>query len=187
MRFDGSIRLAQAADIEYLPAIERAAAQLYRPYLSQLQLTPAQLQDIVPVEFLHQAQQQQRLWVAVAPQAQVIGFVVVDRLTTGWFVVELDVLPSWRQQGVGSALMKQVIQAAHQQGYAAVTLTTFRHVPWTIPFYWRLGFEIVVPADYTPDIRAIVDHEERYGFSRHVRVVMQCQIPHRLTTPFKPT
>lgn len=183
MRFEGNIRLAQVADIEHLPAIERAAAQLYKPYLFQLGLTPDQLQDIVPVEFLHQAQQQQRLWVAVAPQTQVVGFVVVDGLTTGWFVVELDVLPSRRQQGIGSALMQQVIQAAYEQGYAAVTLTTFRHVPWTIPFYWRLGFKIVVPADYTPDIQAIVDHEERHGFSRHVRVVMQCQIPQQLTTP----
>ncbi|MEM7062654.1 MAG: GNAT family N-acetyltransferase [Cyanobacteria bacterium P01_B01_bin.77] len=184
MRFDGQIRFAQAADIEHLPAIERAAAQLYRPYLSQLGLTSDQLQDIVPVEFLHQAQQQRRLWVAVTPQTQVVGFVVVNRLTTGWFVIELDVLPSWKQQGIGSALMQQVIQSAHTQGYVAVTLTTFRYVPWTIPFYRRLGFEIVVPAHYTPDIRAIVDHEERHGFSRHVRVVMQCQIPKQLITPF---
>ncbi|MEM9267299.1 MAG: hypothetical protein AAGA46_17415 [Cyanobacteria bacterium P01_F01_bin.13] len=40
----------------------------------------------------------------------------------------------------------------------------------------RCLFEIVVPAHYTPDIRAIVDHEERHGFSRDGRVVMQCHI-----------
>ncbi|NEQ51448.1 MAG: GNAT family N-acetyltransferase, partial [Leptolyngbya sp. SIO3F4] len=150
----------------------------YIPYLPKLGLTSEQLQDIVPIEFLHQAQQQQQLWIAVkkSSQAAPVGFVIVDNLANGWFVVELDVLPEHGRQGIGSALMKQVLQAAFEQSCSVVTLTTFRHVPWTIPFYRRLGFEIVVPTHYTPDIRIIVNHEETYGFSRHVRVVMQCQI-----------
>ena len=176
------IRSAQPSDVEHLPAIERAAAQRYRPYLSQLGLTPDTLEDIVSVEFLHQAMQQQHLWVVVVPgihasQESIVGFVVIDCLPHGYFVVELDVLPDYSRQGMGSALIKQVLQTACDQGFKAVTLTTFRHVPWTIPFYQRLGFEIILPKDYTPDIRAIVDHETRHGFSPQVRVVMQCQIP----------
>lgn len=172
------IRLAYPSDIEYLPAIEKAAAQRYVAYLPQLKLTADQLQDIVSVDFLHQAQRQHHVWVAVVPAGQpsLAGFVVVDRLPAGYFVIELDVLPNYGRQGIGSALIYQVLQAASAQGLKTVTLTTFRHVPWTIPFYRRLGFEIVIPEDYTPSIRAIVNHEENHGFSRQVRVVMQCQI-----------
>lgn len=174
---DYAVRLAQPSDVEHLPDIERAAAHRYRPYLPRLGLSPDQLQDIVPIKFLYQAQQRQRLWVAVLKTSEPVGFVIVDGLANGWFVVELDVLPNLGRQGIGTALMKQMLQAACGRGCPTVTLTTFRHVPWTIPFYQRLGFEIVIPAHYTPDIRAIVDHEERHGFSRYVRVVMQCQIP----------
>ncbi len=172
------IRLAQVPDVEYLPAIEKAAAQRYVAYLPQLGLTADQLQNIVSVDFLHQARRQQHLWVAVLPtdQESIAGFVVVDRLPDSYFIVELDVLPDYGRQGIGSALIKQVLQTGWTQGLQTVTLTTFRHVPWTIPFYQRLGFEIVLPEDYTPGIRAIVNHEENHGFSRQVRVVMQCQI-----------
>ena len=172
------IRLAQSSDIDYLPAIEKAAAQPYLAYLPQLGLTPNQLQDIVSADFLYQALHQHHLWVAVwlARQPTVVGFIVVDRLPKGYFIIELDVLPAYGRRGIGSSLIQQVMQSARFKGLATVTLTTFRHVPWTIPFYQRLGFEIVVPEDYTPNIRAIVDHEERHGFSRQVRAVMQCQI-----------
>lgn len=176
---DYLIRLAEPSEVKHLPVIERAAAQQYMPYISKLGLTPNQLEDIVSTDFLHQAQQHQHLWVAVLDKCEPpkpLGFVVVDRLVNGFFVVELDVAPDYGRQGIGSALIDQVLHTARDQALATVTLTTFRHVPWTIPFYHRLGFEIVAPADYTPDIRAIVNHEERHGFSRQVRVVMQCQM-----------
>ena len=169
------IRSACLSDIEYLPTIERAAAQRYIPYLSELGLTLGTLENIVSVDFLRQAVLLQHLWVAVMPGIPdvITGFIVVDRLPGGYFIVELDILPDYGRQGMGSALIKQVVQSACDNGFTTITLTTFRHVPWTIPFYRRLGFEIVVPADYTPDIRAIVSHETRHGFSPQARVVMQ--------------
>lgn len=174
---DYPIRLATFADIKHLPGIEGAAAQQYVPYLSKLELTPDKLENIVSIEFLYQAQARQQLWVALSGKhTPPVGFVVVDCLADGFFVVELDVTPEYGRRGIGSTLMHQVLAAAHDRQLAAVTLTTFRHVPWTIPFYRRLGFEIVAPGKYTPDIRAIVNHEERHGFSRRMRVVMQCQI-----------
>ncbi|MEM9266248.1 MAG: GNAT family N-acetyltransferase [Cyanobacteria bacterium P01_F01_bin.13] len=177
------IRTAHPSDVEHLPAIEKAAVQQYVPYLSQLGLTPDHLENIVSINFLYQAQQQGCLWVATLQNTQIsplVGFVVVNRWADSFFVVELDVLPDYERQGIGSALINQVINAACSQGLDKIILTTFRHIPWTIPFYHRLGFEIVVPENYTPDIRAIVDHEERHGFSRQVRVVMQCQISNQI-------
>ncbi len=176
---DYSIRLATSGDVAHLPNLERAAAQRYIPYLEQLGLTPDMLEDIVPMDFLHQAQRQEHLWVAVPgldKRSAPVGFVVVEPLPRGFFVVELDVALEYGRRGIGSGLMHRMMAAARHRQLDTVTLTTFRHVPWTIPFYRRLGFEIVAPGHYTPNIRAIVNHEERHGFSRRVRVVMQCQI-----------
>ena len=181
---DYCIRLAQPSDVDYLPTIEGTAAQQYLPYISKLGLTPENLDDTVSVKVLTHAQRQQHLWVAVVSDSSSLllaGFVVVNRLGNGFFIVELDVLPTYGRQGIGFALVNQVLNAAHEQNYPTVTLTTFRYIPWTIPFYHRLGFEIVGPENYTPDIQTIVDHEEHRGFSRQVRVVMQCQIPNRFS------
>ena len=179
---DYQIRLAQPSELDYLPAIERSAAQRYQDYLPDLGLTLDALENIVSVDFLHRAQQQHHVWVAQTASKSsirpaIVGFIVVDRLPHGYFVVELDVSPDHGRRGIGSALVQQVLQAAQQQNLAMVTLTTFRHIPWTIPFYQRLGFEILPREDYTPEIRAIVHHESRHGFSPQVRVVMQYQIP----------
>ncbi len=40
-------------------------------------------------------------------------------------------------------MLEQVIKTARQAAYPAVTLTTFRDVPWNAPFYTRLGFSML--------------------------------------------
>jgi len=62
---------------------------------------------------------------------------------------------------------------AASNGHASVTLSTFRDVPWNQPFYARLGFEIVPPAQFSPALRAIVEDETRRGLDPRRRVVMR--------------
>ena len=183
-----SIRLAQRADVSQLPAIERAAAQRYIPYLDTLELTTDLLADIATVPYLLRAQTHQRLWVAVLdsddssleihnpPQSErpdILGFVLTRPLIDSFFIVELDVLPNYGRLGIGTALMKTACEAGAMRGFNCITLTTFRYIPWTIPFYRGLGFEIIPPEDWNSDLTAIVEHEERHGFKRKHRVVMQ--------------
>src|SRR5271165_3964159 len=69
-----------------------------------------------------------------------VGFAsveIVDGLAHLW---QLSVRPSHGRRGVGTALVEAVCQWAGSQGYEAVTLTTYRDVPWNGPFYRRLGF-----------------------------------------------
>jgi len=42
---------------------------------------------------------------------------------------------------------------------AALTLTTFRDVPWNAAYYERLGFAQIDPAAYGPELGARVAHE----------------------------
>jgi hypothetical protein len=48
---------------------------------------------------------------------------------------------------------------AAAEGRLAVTLTTFRDVPWNAPYYERLGFTVVAAADQGPELAAVVAEE----------------------------
>ncbi|MEL7512221.1 MAG: GNAT family N-acetyltransferase [Cyanobacteria bacterium J06554_3] len=179
-----TVRLANAEEIECLPAIEQAAATRFLPYLDQLEITADLLEGLTPPRFLHCAQQEKRLWVAVvdspsshSPAAQntvsqPVGFIVAKVLPSSYFIVELDVHPDFGRLGIGSALVEACCKSAASQNHSQVTLTTFRHIPWNIPFYQRLDFQILPANRWSPEIKAIVEHEARYGFAPEHRVVM---------------
>ena len=56
------------------------------------------------------------------------------------YVEELDVMPEFGRRGLGSRLLAAVCEWAREQRCAAVTLSTFRDVPWNGPFYRKRGF-----------------------------------------------
>ena len=62
---------------------------------------------------------------------------------------------------------------AAEHGYAAVTLSTFREVPWNGPFYRRHGFADLPRAAWTPEMRAIHEQEGCRGLRTDVRVFMR--------------
>lgn len=170
------IRLAEERDVAFLPEIERAAAEQFVPYLDWLEISADLLKELTTPRFLRNAQAEQRLWVAVTA-GQPVGFIVVKFLLKSCFIVELDVHPDYVRQGMGSALVEACCESAQARGFEQITLTTFRKVPWNIPFYRHLGFE-VLPADrWSIEIRAIVRHEARYGFAAEKRVVMGRSVP----------
>lgn len=192
------VRLAKPREVGLLPAIEKAAAQQFVPYLGQLGITAELMEGLTTVRFLQQAQAQGLLWVGTLettpeatggfpeqlgpteadlepclPAAPIVGFIVAKCLLQSSFIVELDVHPAYGRRGVGSALVEACCQDAQRRGFGQILLTTFRHVPWNIPFYRRLGFEVWPPERWSKEIRAIVDHEARYGFAPQKRAVMR--------------
>ena len=184
---DYTIRLAKETDVNELPEIERAAAQQFSPYLGWLGISADILEGLVSQSFLLKAQSDNRLWVAVEKRPveksvegsveKPVGFVVIKFLPRSCFVVELDVHPEYGRMGIGSALIETCCNSARNRGFQEVLLTTFRKVPWNIPFYQRLGFEVLPSKAWSQEIRAIVDHEARYGFARNKRVVMRLAMP----------
>ncbi len=179
---DYKVRLAKKTDLAVMPEIERAAAQRFQPYLEWLDISADILEGLTTPIFLLRAQADDRLWVAVVNQRPV-GFIVAKFLTQGCFIVELDVHPDYTRLGMGSALVRACCQGAQSRGFDQVLLTTFRKVPWNIPFYQHLGFEILPAEQWSSEIAAIVSHEARYGFAPEKRAVMRLvlsQVPSRL-------
>ncbi|WP_409317381.1 GNAT family N-acetyltransferase [Pseudomonas sp. KCJK9016] len=131
------IRPARPADAATLPAIERSAAELFR-----LDSALAWLADSdVPDAAQHlQAIEQGHVWVAENTVGQLAGFIRAVEIDHQLHVEELSVSQHFQGQGIGRELLLGVIEHARRQQLEAITLTTFRDLPWNAPFYQRMGF-----------------------------------------------
>ena len=54
---------------------------------------------------------------------------------------------------VGRALIEEAASWAVARGLRALTVTTYVDVPWNGPYYERLGFRYLDPAEETPELR----------------------------------
>jgi GNAT superfamily N-acetyltransferase len=101
-----------------------------------------------------------------------VGFVCVEVVDGVPHVWQLAVHPDHGRQGYGRALMVAACGWARSQGFDAITLTTFRDVPWNAPFYRSMGFEVLDAL--TPALTRIRDHERAIGDDDFgTRVAMQ--------------
>jgi GNAT superfamily N-acetyltransferase len=167
-----SVRLAAAADIPHLNAIEIAAAQAFR-------LTPhAFVADFPPVPLaeLEAAQSAGRLWVGADPADAPVAFAIVQIIDDAAHIHELDVHPEHARRGLGAQLIAAVCTWAAAAGYPAVTLSTFSDVPWNAPYYARLGFEQLDETELGPELRAIRAAEEAHGLPPAQRVCMRLSL-----------
>lgn len=162
------ITLAQPAHLPALAAIELSAATLFRGFAP----AAAVLGKHTSLEVFQAAQQNQRLWVALA-DAVPVGFALVSMLDDARpHLLELDVHPKHGRRGVGAALVRTVCEWVSRKGYRQITLTTFRNVPWNMPFYAKLGFVELPLEQQDSELRAIVEEERARGLDPIHRVVM---------------
>lgn len=168
-----TIALARVRDLSALPAIEIAAARLLSGHAPDSVLT-----ETTSLEALQRAQQLGHLWVALDDERPV-GFAHVTLLEPCHaHLEEIDVHPDYGRQGIGKQLVMTVCSWAARAGYESVTLTTFRAVPFNMPFYESLGFEIIPEGSVSAALRAVVADETQRGLEPSRRAVMRrrCRI-----------
>jgi predicted GNAT family N-acyltransferase len=73
-------------------------------------------------------------WFVARAGEAIIG---IARLTPDAFVGRMAVLPEWRGRGIGTALLRAVLQCARDKGLNTLKLHAQTHA---VPFYARLGF-----------------------------------------------
>jgi GNAT superfamily N-acetyltransferase len=151
-----------------LASIELAAARLLSGHAPESVLAETTAHD----EFEH-ARRHGHLWVARANDGPV-GFAHVRILEPGVaHLEEIDVHPDHGWRGIGTRLVSAVCEWAARERYESVTLTTFRDVPWNMPFYERLGFQLISAAELSPALRSILQDEARRGLDPRRRVAMR--------------
>ena len=162
------ITLARPEDLASLPAIELAAARLLVGHAPE-----SVLNETTSVEVLNTALREGHLWVALRGDVPVglAQVAVIER--DALHLEEIDVHPGHGRRGLGTQLVERVCGWAASHGYEWVTLTTFRDVPWNMPFYSRLGFGVVPAEELSVALRAVVDDETRRGMDASRRVVMR--------------
>jgi GNAT superfamily N-acetyltransferase len=171
-----SIRLARQSEVGRLPDIERAAARLFETYPGDLGVDRHWLTEVKSIDELLTANDDGRLLVVVQDDGSVVGFALLKDLGLFAHLEELDVLPEHGRKGVGSALLEAVCSWAYTHGFSAVTLSTFRDVPWNAPFYERRGFSGVAPDDLPPELVRVVEAERAKGLRTELRVIMQREV-----------
>lgn len=166
---DLEIRPARADELPELQRIERAAGARFRG----LGLLDHLLDHSLALPELAAHQRAGRVWVAVDPTGQPLGFAVASVVDGGAHLEELDVVPEAGRQGIGARLVETVCAWAETQGFQSITLSTFRDVPWNEPFYARRGFRTLPLAELSPALHEVRAREERLGIAMADRVVMR--------------
>ncbi|MBE9155852.1 GNAT family N-acetyltransferase [Nodosilinea sp. LEGE 06152] len=168
------IRSARREELPQLAAIEQSAAALFAdtPYAFLVEAAP------LPFEVVLERFQAGQVWVAIADQAAVVGYAVTQPVDQTLYLQEIDVDPAHGRRGIGSALISAVSLWANHQGYPALSLSTFRTIPWNAPFYARLGFQPLDEAELSAGFQHIREQEAQAGLPIGDRVIMQCrQLP----------
>ncbi|MFC4015978.1 GNAT family N-acetyltransferase [Nonomuraea purpurea] len=155
------VRWAEADDLSGLVSIELAADRLFE-----------QVGIVFPpgTTMIEEVDDPGSVLVEGAPPA---GFALVGRVDGNLHLEQLAVHPASMRQGIGGRLMTAVIDHARASGAPAVTLTTYRDVPWNAPWYERHGFSVMPEPEWGPELRALVERERELGIEIAPRVVMR--------------
>lgn len=130
------IRLARADDAEAFHRVEEDAANLLHeePSLAGTVIPPtASRSDHARVIAKGRS-------LAALHGEAIIGFAAIGVVGRELHLDELSVARAHQRCGVGSLLVRAAKIDARNSGYSAITLNTYRDIPWNAPFYVRLGF-----------------------------------------------
>jgi GNAT superfamily N-acetyltransferase len=157
------VREARPEEYPLLPALEAAADTLFGVHGITVPTGPKALTT------MEQLEEAAANLVVDDPPRGCARLVNVDGLA---HLEQLSVHPTVMRQGLGTALLLGAVAWAAERGYPAITLTTFRDLPFNGPFYARQGF--VELTELTPGLAAAREHERDMGLDRQsVRIAMR--------------
>lgn len=141
----GDIRLRPIGDQD-LPFLQRVYASTREQELALVDWSEADKQDFLRMQF----DAQHRHYQAHFPQARFdlierdgepLGRLYVDRRPGDIRVIDIALLPAYRNQGIGGALMGDLLDEAEHDG-RTVSIHVERNNP-ALAFYGRLGFRVI--------------------------------------------
>jgi len=165
---DWSLRLARSDDAEKMPEIEAAAGALF---VDVEGLPGLDGTHTVSLGRLRRYIRKGHCLVTHVGETMA-GFLVNEPFNRELHIWEMDVHPKFQQRGIGAGMLRACMVDARNSGFRALTLTTFRDVPWNAPFYARLGFEEVTALDAHPRLAGELAVEADQGLPPEDRCAM---------------
>lgn len=164
-----TIRLGRAEEAATLREIERVAQRSFAgvgyPELAE--------GEPVPAAAFMQAARDGLLLVAADSGDQPAGFALCEHVDDDLYIYELDVHPDHAGRRLGARLLDAAAGLARRNGWPALTLTTFRHVPWNAPYYARLGFAAIPSAEIGPGLQLVLERQRAAGLDMANRLAMR--------------
>lgn len=148
------IRLARENDAALLSAVERSAARRFQ-MVAGLEWVGkgGVLGEAVHPDCIRAG----TCWVAVDEYDEPVGFLSAEKVVERELHIhEMSVSEALQGHGIGRALLETAIEWAANHNFVALTLTTFRDVPWNAPFYSRIGFEVLSVSGVDENLRCTI-------------------------------
>lgn len=105
-----------------------------------------------------------------------MGFAACQACADALHLWELAVREAAQGHGFGKALVLEALALARRRGLRAVTLSTFRDIPWNGPFYAALGFVEVPVSELNPRLQTIRMRESLLGLPVDRRIAMRAAV-----------
>ncbi|GIF46985.1 putative N-acetyltransferase YhbS [Asanoa ferruginea] len=163
------IREAHSDDLVSLQDIERSAGELFR----EIGMPEIADDDPPSLADLTRYQQAGKAWVATTNTDHVTAYLFAEPLDGNLHLEQLSVHQTHARQGIGRELITHAAKTAKAKGMPALTLTTFRDVPWNAPYYERQRFRTLDEHEITPGLRERRQQEADHGLDRWPRVCMR--------------
>ncbi len=163
-----SIRLAQAEDAEDFYRVEEDAAGLLRE---------EPLLEGIPIPATATAEHHAKIIamgrsLTAVVDDEVVGFAEAGAVRRELHLHELSVARTHQGRGIGATLLGALKIDAHNSGFRAITLNTFRDVPWNAPFYARHGFVEVTNFEGRPHLAESLAGAVALGIPAETRCAM---------------
>lgn len=163
------IRLGRNSDLVACQNIERSAGKIFSAWdMAEIaQDEPLSIAELTGYCNL------QHLWVAVDESDHPIAYIIVDMVDDLPHIEQVSVHEDHSGKKIGRHLIEEVVAWANEQQMAALTLTTFRDIPWNAPYYERCGFVVIPEEQLRPGLKEVRAIEDRHGLNRWPRVCME--------------
>lgn len=162
------VRLAHSEDVSELAAVERSAASVFRNVGLDWLADGGTMDLALLTALCHDG----TLWVAADEVDEPVGFLAAHDLDGQLHIAEISIARFHQRQGLGARLIAAAVDHARAARFGAVTLTTYRDLPWNGPYYARLGFSEVDPREAGPGHLKKLQAEAEAGHDPSRRCIM---------------
>jgi GNAT superfamily N-acetyltransferase len=167
------LRKAGRDDAAIFPELEQSAGLSFRVDCDIGWLADA---DNLPVERYREIIAEGWSWIAEGEQAQPVAFIAATLEGEELHIWEFGVRIEYQRRGIGRLLLQRLIADATIAKIPAMTLTTFRDLPWNAPFYRSMGFELLASGQLNPRLEGLLAKEADMGLPAARRCAMRRQL-----------